>query len=159
MDNTKEYLLGSSIRNIGSHEIVTWLGTDIQGADSAERVIKQFHEAAKLENPPYGGYLGSGNAHHWGMFKGVVYIHCEYDEEMKVAMTYEQAVGALENYKQFLLSTRTDPANPPATFDIEYLLDGEAAADLYFNKLGGRIGFTLDERKVMAKEQKKRGKK
>ncbi|GHA80399.1 hypothetical protein GCM10009007_21160 [Formosimonas limnophila] len=153
------YLISSSVKSHGAREITSWLNDDIQGADSADRVINQLHEAAKLESPPYGGYLGSGNAHHWGMFKGIVYIRCEYVEEMKVAMTYEQAVSALENYKKFLLSKRTDPANPPETFEIEYQLEGDEAADFYFNKLGGRLGYTLEERKAMAKEQKRRGKK
>ncbi len=153
------YGIGSSVKTWGSREIVSWLNDEFHIAKNIDDYLPSLHEAAKLEEPPYGGYLGSGNAHHWGMFKGIVYIECEYVEEMKVAMTYEQAVSALENYKKFLLSKRTDPVNPPEIFEIEYQLEGYEAADFYFNKLGGRLGYTLEERKAMAKEQKRRGKK
>lgn len=68
--------------------------------------------------------------------KDLVFICCEYVEEQKVIMTIDQLLYILMQYKEFLEGNYNDPANPPASLDIEFIAEGKDALDMYCKLTG-----------------------
>lgn len=122
----------------GAKEIAAWLSDDLpRGKASIDAWLKQLADVAagKIE----GGYLGTGNAHHVRAMGDLVFLECEFVEEMKVLLTYKQVVEVLEKYSDFLDAEVGNIEFPPPPFDVEYEAVGDAALDLYLEN-GGKLG-------------------
>ncbi|UYZ84864.1 hypothetical protein MTZ49_04670 [Entomomonas sp. E2T0] len=51
-------------------------------------------------------------------------------------MTIDQLLYILMQYKEFLEGNYNDPANPPASLDIEFIAEGKDALDMYCKLTG-----------------------
>jgi hypothetical protein len=133
----KRHDVGSSAQ--GAAEFAAWVRDDLsQGQQAISSWIEKVNAVAEGETP--GGYLGSGNAHHIMAMGELVYLECEYVEEMKVLMTRTQLVKALRAYAVFITEDIGHPHQPPPAFDVEYEASGEEARELYL-KTGGKLGY------------------
>jgi hypothetical protein len=132
----QRHRVGSSVA--GAKEIAAWMSDDLpRGQDSINDWLEQFSAVARGEVEE--GYLGTGNAHHVRVVGGHLFIECEYVDDLKVFLTYAQAVDALQKYSAFQAADVGDPATPPATFEVEFEADGDAALDRYL-EAGGKLG-------------------
>ena len=132
----KRHGLGSSV--IGAKEIAAWLSDDLsRGQDSINDWLEQF--AAVAAGEIAGGYLGTGNAHHVRTVGEYVFIECEFVDELKVLLTCEQAVAALQKYSAFLAADTGGQTAPPPAFEVEFEDDGGAALERYLDA-GGKLG-------------------
>jgi hypothetical protein len=123
--------------SVGSKTIARWLGDDIQyDIKGANRWLQMFSEvfAGKVD----GGYLGTGNTHSVMMQDEYIYLECEYVEEQKVLLTYEQMQVVLERYYAFLESDYKSEWISPEPFRVEYELESIDAQNKYI-ELGGKF--------------------
>lgn len=126
----------------GAEEIAAWLVDDLRDTASAKSWLERILTIKNgVENE---GYLGTGNAHSIGVKDGLVYLECSYVDELKVALTIDQMIAVLNSYIVFSKKKRRDINNPPASFLVEFELEGEAAWEKYSN-LGGMLGWTKED--------------
>lgn len=132
----KRYDVGSDVD--GASEIAAWLADDlVTGVKSIEFWIEKLKSIANKKAEE--GYLGSGNAHHVRAIDGFVFLECQFVDEMKVLLTYAQAIDALEQYEVFLKEETGDSISAPQPFEVEYESIGEEALDRYL-AAGGKLG-------------------
>lgn len=135
----KRHGLGSAV--IGAKEIAAWLTDDLpRGQGSINDWLEQFSAIAKGEIA--GGYLGTGNAHHVPAVGKYVLLECEFVDDLKVLLTFEQVVDALRKYSAFLAADAGVQTAVPPTFEVEFEAECDAALVRYLDG-GGKLGTSL----------------
>jgi hypothetical protein len=140
-DDFKRWDFPISISSKGATEIVSWIGADIEssGGDAAQRMIQRLRgiKAGKEKK----GYIGTGNAHSILAFDESLYLRSEFDEELKVILSIEEAIKTLESYVKFKSGDWQNPNYRPEPFTISYDYEG-AAAEAHYAATGLPWGLT-----------------
>ena len=127
----------------GGQELAAWFLDDIQTyiptIDRWKRRVSDVASGRYRE-----GYNGTGNAHSVFFINNMAFIRCEFDEGLKVLISYDQLLLLLDNYKHFLASGYSDQNTIPPPIEFEYIAEGQEAFDRYL-ETGGSLGLSDDE--------------
>jgi len=162
-DDFKRWDFPISISSKGATEIISWIGADIEssGGDAAQRMIQRLRDIKVGKEKK--GYIGTGNAHSILAFDESLYLRCEFDEELKVILSIEEAIKTLESYVKFKSGDWQNPSYQPEPFTISYDYEG-ATAEAYYAATGLPWGLTEQDitkntqnTNAIDTKQKKRG--
>lgn len=120
-----------SIRSKGATEIISWIGADIEscGGDAAQRMIQRLRDIKIGKEKK--GYIGTGNAHSILAFDESLYLRCEFDDELKVILSIDEAIKTLESYVKFKSGDWQNPNYQPEPFTVSYEYEGAEAEAHY----------------------------
>lgn len=138
IDIAGDYDLDPPVANAGGEEIAAWLSNDVR--ESVSETINTIESISQGKSPE--GYIGTGNAHSLMAAGGYVFLRCEFGDELKVLLTYQQAITALKNYQEFLKTVKV--GQEPKPFEVEYEAEGEEALKRY-EATGGSLGLNDEE--------------
>lgn len=139
----KRYDVSVPGERIGTVTLASWLSNDLQtNIEGIREWTNWINEVAAGQRQ--GGYLGTGNAHSVMAVGQHVYIESEHVEYQKVFLSHDQIVELLKKYSEFVTGEMDDPDNPPKPVEVEYLAEGEDAANLYA-ETGGSWGLAPEE--------------
>ena len=127
------------IAGYGAREIASWIDTEIHGKGSVDIWLDNINKVRSDDSCD--GDFGIGNAHWVFLTNNHAMIFCEYDEESKVLLSFEQLEFILEQYKIFLSSNKNEEPDP---IDIEYIAEGDEAVRIY-SSLDGAHTYPFEE--------------
>ena len=126
----------------GAREIADWIDCEIHGISSVDIWLDNINKARSDDSCD--GDFGIGNAHWVFLTNNHAMIFCEYDEETKVLLSFEQLEFILEQYKIFLSSNEYNKNEEPDPIDIEYIAEGDEAVRIY-SSLDGAHTYPFEE--------------
>ena len=132
--NSEGHELGYGVR-----EISQWLASEIHGVSSIDFWLSNLQKLRSGITDD--GDFGLGNAH-WTFFtENHVMISCEYVDNLKVLLFFEQFEYVLQQYKDFLCANKD---KEPDSIDIEYIAEGDEAVRIY-SSLNGAYTYPFEE--------------
>lgn len=123
----------------GTREIATWLICEIHGKNSVNIWLDNIKKVRNDDS--FDGDFGIGNAHWVLLTNNHAMIFCEYSEESKVLLYFDQLEYILEQYKNALCVSKGKKPDP---IDIEYLAEGDEAVRIY-SSLDGAYTYPFEE--------------
>ena len=123
----------------GAREIATWINHEIHGKVSVDIWLDNINKARGDDFCD--GDFGIGNAHWVFLTNNHAMIFCEYVEEWKVLLSFDQLEFILEQYKISLSFNKNEKPNP---IDIEYIAEGDEAVRIY-SSLDGAHTYPFEE--------------
>ena len=123
----------------GAREIAAWLICEIHGISSVDIWLDNINKVRN--DDACDGDFGIGNAHWVFLTNNHAMIFCEYDEESKVLLSFDQLEFILEQYKISLSFNRNEKPDP---IDIEYIAEGDEAVRIY-SSLDGAHTYPFEE--------------
>ena len=123
----------------GTREIAAWLICEIHGKSSVDIWLYNINKVRNDDSCD--GDFGIGNAHWVFLTNNHAMIFCEYDEESKVLLSFDQLEFILEQYKISLSFKKNEEPNP---MDIEYIAEGDEAVRIY-SSLDGAHTYPFEE--------------
>ena len=126
----------------GTREICSWINNEIHGIGSVDIWLDNINKIRNDDSCD--GDFGIGNAHWVFLTNNHAMIFCEYVEELKVLLSFEQLEFILEQYKNFLSSNESNENKEPDPIDIEYIAEGDEAVRIY-SSLDGAHTYPFEE--------------
>ena len=123
----------------GAKEISYWLTDEIHGKGSIDIWLDNINKVRSDDSCD--GDFGIGNAHWVFLTDNHAMIFCEYSEESKVLLSFEQLEFILEQYKISLSFNKNEKPDP---IDIEYIAEGDEAVRIY-SSLDGAHTYPFEE--------------
>ena len=126
----------------GTREIAAWINHEIHEEVSLNIWLDNINKVRNDDSCD--GDFGIGNAHWVFLTNNHAMIFCEYDEESKVLLSFDQLEYILEQYKIFLSSNESNENEEPEPIDIEYIAEGDEAVRIY-SSLDGAHTYPFEE--------------
>ena len=123
----------------GTREISSWISDEIHGKTSVDIWLDNINKARGDDSCD--GDFGIGNAHWVFLTNNHAMIFCEYVEEWKVLLSFDQLEFILEQYKISLSFNKNEEPDP---MDIEYIAEGDEAVRIY-SSLDGAYTYPFEE--------------
>ena len=123
----------------GAREISSWIDCEIHGKSSVDIWLDNINKVRS--DDACDGDFGIGNAHWVFLTNNHAMIFCEYDEESKVLLSFDQLEYILEQYKISLSFNKNEKPDP---IDIEYIAEGDEAVRIY-SSLDGAHTYPFEE--------------
>ena len=123
----------------GAREISYWITDEIHGISSVDIWLNNIEKVRNDDSCD--GDFGIGNAHWVFLTNNHAMIFCEYAEELKVLLSFDQLEFILEQYKISLSFNKNEKPDP---IDIEYIAEGDEAVRIY-SSLDGAHTYPFEE--------------